>query len=116
MREWRKSKGYTQDSVAEILKINLKSYSAYETGRTEVPHEVKKRLEKAGYDGPWPQEEAKATSTVDLSHLLTREEFAEWRGYWKAGTEKLLTDLVDQARRIGELEKQVADLQKQVLK
>lgn len=110
MREWRKSKGYTQDSLAEILKINLKSYSAYETGRTEIPHEVKKRLEKAGYNGSYSQEAVKEDAPPYLTHLLTREEFAEWRGYWKAGTEKLLTDLVDQARRIGELEKQVSEL------
>lgn len=43
--------------------------------------------------------------TTPTIEALTREEFAEWRGYWKAGTEKLLERLEDLTRRVDELEK-----------
>ena len=36
---------------------------------------------------------------------LTREEFAEWRGYWKGGMEgvlKRLDDLEDQVRKLSQ--------------
>jgi transcriptional regulator with XRE-family HTH domain len=111
LREWRKSKELSQEALGRKLGFGdqWKTYQSYESGRTVPPQSIKDKLKKFGY--AWPSEEAKSNQDAAT---LTREEFAEWRGYWKAGTEKLLSDLVDQSRRIAELEKQVSDLQQRV--
>jgi transcriptional regulator with XRE-family HTH domain len=111
LREWRKSKGFTQEAIAEILKINLKSYSAYETGRTEIPSDVKKRLEKAGYNGPWEPENE---STLQTDIIELRAALTAHIGYWERGEEKVLRRLEDAHQRIAELEKQVSDLKQRV--
>lgn len=40
-----------------------------------------------------------------VSDFISREDFAEWRGYWKAGEEKLLALVKDLDRRVRELER-----------
>ncbi len=101
LKNWRVGKGLTQGELADKVGSNQKSYSAYETGRTAVPGEIQAKLRKLGYSGPFPHEE-KAKPEGDF---ITREEFAEWRGYWKAGTENLLERLEDLTRKVDQLEK-----------
>jgi transcriptional regulator with XRE-family HTH domain len=118
LKDIRKALGLNQEAMGELFGVKQGVYQRWEVApNTEVSRSA---LEKARdiyqkkNKKPWDASKSKSSTTIDLSHLLTREEFAEWRGYWKAGTEKLLADLVDQGRRIAELEKQVADLKQRV--
>lgn len=39
IREVREDRGYTQQQIADYLKIGQRTYSDYETGRTRIPLE-----------------------------------------------------------------------------
>lgn len=103
LKEWRKSKGWSQADLAEKLGGNQKTYGAYETGRNDIPHDVRAKLKKMGYTGPWPREEAPASAG---GPYVTEAAFAEWRGYWRGGMEGVL-------ERLKALEDQVQKLRQQ---
>jgi transcriptional regulator with XRE-family HTH domain len=54
LREWRKSKGWTQADIAEKINENPKTYQTYESGRTEFPAESQAKIRKLGFKGQWP--------------------------------------------------------------
>lgn len=72
LREWRRSKGWNQSDAAAKLRIAQNTYSAWETGRSEIPADGERDLRKMGYTGPLPRQEAPAASPADY---VTREDF-----------------------------------------
>ena len=44
LRKIRKSRGYSQQCVADYLKINRTTYTKYETGVSQMPYEIMSRL------------------------------------------------------------------------
>lgn len=44
LRKIRKSRGYSQQCVADYLKINRTTYTKYETGASQMPYETMSRL------------------------------------------------------------------------
>lgn len=85
LREWRKSKGLGQGEIAEKIGIAQNTYSAWENGRNEIPASGQAKLRKMGYAGSWPLEAGKeAPAAGGPAPFVTREEFAEARGAWKA--------------------------------
>ncbi len=106
--DWINLKFGDQDGLAEKLKVTRGAVSAYKTGRNEIPMKLQEAIRKLGYAGPWPREEVKEGAAPAEGVYLTKEEFAEWRGYWRAGTEKLLEQLEDLARKVDRLEKQIS--------
>jgi predicted transcriptional regulator len=78
------------------------TYQRWETSPTSPA--AKEALERAR--ALYSKKKGKAwEAPAAAGPALTREEFAEWRGYWKKGTEELLQRLEDLARRIDQLEK-----------
>lgn len=92
----------TQAKAAKALSTRQNVISNWVTGRNNPEPEMQQLLaEKYGYDGTWPDRSAKESP----AGALTREEFAEWRGYWKSGMEgvlKRLDDLEDQVRTLSQ--------------
>ncbi len=74
LKDWRKSQGLTQEGMAGKLRVNAKTYGAYETGRIGIPADVQGKIKKAGYTGLWPSETEKA-----LGDYINREEFDSLR-------------------------------------
>jgi hypothetical protein len=103
--DWIKSAFGDQGGLAEVLDppVAKNTVSSWKTGRNGVPPEYQKQIRKLGFKGPWPREEAQEAAAGGSPTYVTREEFAEWRGYWKAGTEELLKRLEaleDQVRKL----------------
>lgn len=83
--EWRKGKGWTQGDLADKIEEPRPTYQKWESGVSlGIPPEIQAKLRKAGYTGPWPQEEAKEKARPQAGDYITREEFAELRGAVKA--------------------------------
>ncbi len=99
LREWRRSKGWSQEELASKVGANPKTYSAYETGRNEISPAVLAKLRKLGFQG-----EVGVDALAEPSPpYVTEAQLAEWRGYWRAGMEgvlKRLDDLEDQVRKL----------------
>jgi transcriptional regulator with XRE-family HTH domain len=106
LKDWRKSKGWGQADLADKIGSNQKTYSAYETGRLkDIPPEIQARLRKLGYAGPWPKDEGLEEAPAGGPYV-TEAQLAEWRGYWRAGMESVLS-------RVDALEDQVRKLRQQ---
>lgn len=48
----RKSAGFSQEAVAELCGVSVRSISDYETGRTSVPDDIAAKMVKI-YDAMW---------------------------------------------------------------
>lgn len=99
LKEWRRSKGWNQGEIAAKLRIAQNTYSAWETGRSEIPADGERDLRKLGFAGLLPRQEAAPAG----GPYVTEAQLAEWRGYWRAGMEgvlKRLDDLEDQVRKL----------------
>lgn len=98
--EFVRVKFKTQANAAKLLKTRQNVISNWVTGRNKPEPDMQETLsEKWGYDGGWPAQKAKEAAGDSIS----REEFAEWRGYLKAGMEgvlKRLDDLEGQVRKL----------------
>jgi transcriptional regulator with XRE-family HTH domain len=108
LKDWRKQKGWRQEDLADKLGEPRPTFQSWETGRSAIPPAIQAKLRKMGYDGPWPQEEAKTAEGV------TREEFADLKAalkahveYWRDGEERVLQKLMELGQRISQLEKRV---------
>lgn len=77
---FRKEKGFSQEEFGKKLGLSQATYQSYESGRTSIPEEIRAKIKKLGYTGPWPQEEAK----VPAADAISREEFAELKGATQA--------------------------------
>jgi transcriptional regulator with XRE-family HTH domain len=104
LSQYRKSKGLSQEQFGKKLGLSQATYQTYESGRSAIPPEIQAKIRKLGFVDRFPQEEGQDTP-APAGPALTREEFAEWRGYWKKGTEELLQRLEDLTRRVDQLEK-----------
>lgn len=96
LKEWRRSKGWNQGEIAAKLRIAQNTYSAWETGRSDIPADGERDLRKLGFTGPLPRQEAAPI-------YVTEAQLAEWRGYWRAGMEGVLARLEaleDQVRKL----------------
>lgn len=104
LKDWRKSKGWRQEDLADKLGEPRPTYQSWETGRTpSIPPEVQGKLRKLGYKGPWPAQAAQDAVAEPAAPYVTEAQLAEWRGYWRAGMEavlKRLDDLEDQVRKL----------------
>jgi transcriptional regulator with XRE-family HTH domain len=111
LREWRRSKGWNQGEIAAKLRIAQNTYSAWETGRSEIPADGERDLRKLGFAGQLPRQDAAASAPAPY---VTREELAELRGalkahveYWRTGEGKVLQRLEELAQRIEAIERRV---------
>lgn len=84
--DWVKKKYSSQAKAAEALEKRQGVISSWITGRNNPSSEMQEVLRRLGYDGPWPQEEAKSQSS---DTVLTAESFIELRGAVKALREDL---------------------------
>lgn len=99
--KWRDGEGWTQHQLADKLGVPRPTFQKMESGVGPIPPKIQTKIRKLEYTGPWPREEAKESA----GGVLTREEFAEWRGYLKAGMEgvlKRLDDLEGQVRKLSQ--------------
>lgn len=71
LREWRKSKGWRQEDLADKLGEPRGTYQAWESMRASFPPEVQAKIRKLGFAGPFP-EPAKEITLADLESI--REE------------------------------------------
>jgi transcriptional regulator with XRE-family HTH domain len=103
LRIWRKGKGLSQEALGRKLGFGdqWKTYQSYESGRNPWPEATKEKLRRMGYQGPFEEE----IVSEPVPAYVTREDFAEWKGFWKGGEEKVLQLLRDLDRRLRELEK-----------
>lgn len=72
LQELRKTNGYLQKEVADMIKIKPATYNGYETGRNETPIEVLVRLSYL-YDTPIDiivQKERNYRTTEDLKNII----------------------------------------------
>ncbi len=107
LEEIRKELRLTQMEMAPLL--GAKAHSTYQRWETspnsasaQEALERAKEIYRKKKGKAW---ESKASPSGDF---ISREEFAEWRGYWKKGTEELLQRLEDLARKVDQLEKRAS--------
>jgi len=109
--KWIREKWRTQVAFAEKLGVHQGRLSKWLGGAEGISDDYQAKIRKLGYVGPWPSEEAKEASAPVGGPYVTVADFAEWRGYWRAGTERVLEEaeamkkqIADLARRLDRLE------------
>ena len=111
---WIKSKGGQRGLAATISKkfpkdpLSQTAISNWVTRRF-VPVERRSQLETLGWDGPW-EWPAEAPAPAGGPYL-TEKDFAEWRGYWRAGTERLAEELAEAKKALADLARRVDQLE-----
>lgn len=68
LKEWRKTKGWRQEDLADKLGEPRPTYQAWESGRVTFPPAIKAKIEKMGFKGEWPDPGAELTR-ADLESL-----------------------------------------------
>jgi hypothetical protein len=74
-------------------------------GGAGVSEEYEKAIRKLGFEGLLPYQEAEAAPD---GPYVTAEELAEWRGYWRAGMERVLERLDALEDRVRKLDQRGA--------
>ena len=77
LKEWRKSRAWRQEDLAEKLDEIRATYQSWESGRSAIPPAIQVKLRKLGYAGSWPREETRETASSQ-GDFVSREDF------WKA--------------------------------
>lgn len=97
--KWIRSKYGSQAQFADKIGAHATMVSRW-MGGAGISEEYQAKIRKLGYSGPWPEDVKDSAGEA-----LTREEFAEWRGYWKGGMEGVLARLEaleDQVRKLSQ--------------
>lgn len=109
--KWIKEEWGSQVAFSEKLGVQQSRVSKWLSGREGISQDYQTRIRKLGYKGPWPAEEAQESPAAAGGPYVTEKDFAEWRGYWRAGTEGVLERLKaaedtikDLVRRLDQLE------------
>ncbi len=101
--DWVEKKYGSQAKAAKAMKTTQGVISQWISGRSVPKPDKQALMAKNDYDGPFP--EPKKKGSTKLVGAVSREEFAEWRGYLKAGMEgvlKRLDDLEGQVRKLSQ--------------
>lgn len=102
--EWIKLKYKSQAAFADALDVQQSRVSKWLSGVEAIPEAYQDRISGLKYKGPWPREETQEATAG--GPYVTEAQFAEWRGYWRAGMEGVL-------ERVKALEDQVRTLRQQ---
>jgi hypothetical protein len=112
--EWIRDKWKTQAVFAEKMGVAQGRVSKWLTAAEGISPDYQAKIRKLGYQGPWPQEEAKETPAAAGSPYVTASELAELRGavkahveYWREGEGKVLLRLEELARKIEAIERRL---------
>jgi hypothetical protein len=100
---WINEKYRSQVVFAEKVGAHPTMVSRWLSGKEGVSPDYQDKIRALKYVGPWPREEAQETPAQAGGPYVTEKDFAEWRGYWRAGTEGVL-------ERLATAEKTIADL------
>ena len=66
--------------MGKKLGLSQATYQSYESGRTSIPEEIKAKIKRLGYDGPWPVREAKEAPTPAGGPYVTEKDFGKLEG------------------------------------
>ncbi len=80
LSEFRKSKGFSQEEMGKKLGLSQATYQSYESGRTSIPEEIKAKIKRLGYDGPWPVREAKEAAAPGITPESFHREIGKLEG------------------------------------
>jgi transcriptional regulator with XRE-family HTH domain len=96
--EFGKRIGQKQNAISQVIGA----------GREPSKAMIQKIITEFGINAEWiytGKGPMKNEGSRQLAEFVTREEFAEWRGYWKAGEEKVLSLIKDLDQRVQALER-----------
>jgi hypothetical protein len=104
--KWITGKYKTRAAFAKKLGVDPTRLSRWMNLSDGISDDYQQKIRDLKYDGPWPQEEAKATPAQAPGPYVTEAAFEVWRQYWREGEERILN-------RLKTLEDQVQKLRQQ---
>lgn len=112
--KWIREKHKSQAAFAKKLGVDPTRLSRWLNLSDGISEVYKLKIQKMGYSGPWPEDEAQEATAPAGETYATASALAELRGalkahveYWREGEGKVLLRLEELARKIEAIERRL---------